>query len=216
MKPEVKKIMVDLLRNNSELYEYSNKIEEAFIVLKECIKNGNKIMVCGNGGSASDSEHIVGELMKGFKLPRKLKSFELKLLEDAFPKDGEFLYDNLQGAIPAISLVNSCALISAFNNDVSPEMCFAQQVYGYGRKGDVLIGLSTSGNSTNVIYALKTAKAFGLKTIGMTGISGGMMEAICDVVINTPSSDTYRIQEYHLPIYHALCAMLEEEIFGSK
>jgi phosphoheptose isomerase len=172
------------------------------------------VLICGNGGSASDAEHITGELMKGFLLKRPVPAdFRVKL-ESAFgASDGAYLADNLQGAVPAISLVSQSAIITAFSNDVASDMAFAQQVYGYGRPGDVLIGLSTSGNSGNVINAAKTAKAIGMGVIGITGEMGGDLAQFCDFTIRAPEKVTYLAQEYHLPIYHCLCAMIESELF---
>ena len=187
-------------------------ILEAFHLLKETYKNGGKVLVCGNGGSAADSEHIVGELMKSFMIKRKLPGAMRDKLAAVSP-DGYFIGENLEGALPAISLVSQSSLISAFSNDVSSDMVFAQQVYGYAKPGDCLIGLSTSGNAKNVIYAAYTAKAMNMKTIAITGQSGGDLKEICDVTINVPSQSTPEIQEYHLPIYHTLCMMIEREFF---
>nr|WP_249315866.1 SIS domain-containing protein [Bacillus sp. FJAT-49711] len=191
----------------------SQFILEAFQLLKEAYHNRGKVLLCGNGGSASDCEHIVGELMKGFKLKRPVDDSFKQKIERSFPNDSDYISSHLQGALPAISLVSQSSLISAFANDVAADMIFAQQVFGYGKEGDVLIGLSTSGNSVNVIHALKVAKTIGLKTIGLTGENGGEMKDICDVTICVPFEETLDIQERHLPIYHTLCIMLEEEFF---
>lgn len=188
-------------------------IEGAFILMRDSFKGGGKLLVCGNGGSAADSEHIVGELMKGFMLPRKVPQADRAKFNSVSPVNGDYISDNLQGALPAISLVSQSAIISAFSNDVAPDMVFAQQVYGYGRLGDTLLGLSTSGNSKNVIYAAETAKAMGLSTISLTGESGGQLKDICHCTIRVPSEITPSIQEYHLPIYHTLCIMIEREFF---
>ena len=170
-------------------------------------------MVCGNGGSAADAEHIVGELMKGFKLKRPLSAEQRLLLKSAFPDDGDFFADNLQQAIPAISLVSQTSVSTAFANDINPEMVFAQLVMGYGKPDDTIIGLSTSGNSQNVVNACKVAKASGIKTIGFTGESESLLSKVCDVTIRVPAKEVYRIQELHVPVYHTLCAMLETEMF---
>lgn len=191
-----------------------NDILSSFLMISECCKSGGIIMTCGNGGSAADANHIVGELMKGFKRKRKLTLKQRACIENVFPKEGPWLADNLQQAIPAISLVDQSALVSAFVNDVCPDMVYAQQVYGYGRGGDVLIGLSTSGNSRNVVNACKVAKALNIKTIGLTGEKGGDLCDICDVIIRVPAIDVYRVQEYHLPIYHTICSMLEVELIN--
>ncbi|MBS4220899.1 SIS domain-containing protein [Bacillus sp. FJAT-49711] len=209
MKTEVEK----LVGKYPELSVCSQFILEAFQLLKEAYHNRGKVLLCGNGGSASDCEHIVGELMKGFKLKRPVDDSFKQKIERSFPNDSDYISSHLQGALPAISLVSQSSLISAFANDVAADMIFAQQVFGYGKEGDVLIGLSTSGNSVNVIHALKVAKTIGLKTIGLTGENGGEMKDICDVTICVPFEETLDIQERHLPIYHTLCIMLEEEFF---
>ena len=202
-----------LIARRPELRQCCRDIEAAFSVLCESFRSGGKLLVCGNGGSASDSAHIVGELMKGFKSRRPLNQRQFEALEFACPGEGKALADHLQQTIKAIALTDQAAISTAFANDVAPDMVFAQQVLGYGRRGDVLIGLSTSGNSRNVVNACKVAKAFGVKTIGFTGEAGGALAGLCDVTIRVPARETYRVQEYHLPVYHALCAMLEAEIF---
>lgn len=184
---------------------------EAYELLWEAYGAHNKILVCGNGGNAADAEHMVGELMKGFKRKRELVPAE----KGAFGAVGQVeLADKLQQAIPAISLNSQTALCTAIGNDIGYDMVFAQQVYGYGRAGDVLVAMSTSGNSANVVQAAKTAKVQGLKVIGITGERDSRLEQYCDICLKMPSSETYRIQEYTLPLYHALCAMLEERAFG--
>lgn len=209
MKSEVEK----LVAKYPELSVCVQPILDAFNLLKEAYRNEGMVLLCGNGGSASDCEHIVGELMKGFKLKRPVDDSFKQQLQRSFPNDFEYISSHLQGALPAISLVSQSSLTSAFANDVAADMIFAQQVFGYGKRGDVLIGLSTSGNSVNVIHALKVAKTLGLKTIGLTGENGGEMKEICDVTICVPFEETLDIQERHLPIYHTLCIMLEEEFF---
>lgn len=176
-------------------------ILHAYELLEKCYKQKGKILVCGNGGSASDSEHIVGELMKGFVLPRKV---EPELLPGK----------KLQYGLPAISLVSQSAIISATANDNGAEMIFAQQVMGYGIKGDTFIGLSTSGNSENVVLAAELAVKLGLSAIGLTGQEGGRMKEICNCCICVPETETYKVQELHLPVYHCLCMMLEQHFFG--
>ena len=173
-------------------------------------------MTCGNGGSAADAEHIAGELMKSFKRQRPITGEQRAALSAAFPDGGAYLARHLQQGIPCISLVSQVSLMTAFANDVAADMAFAQQVFVYGCPGDVLIGLSTSGNATNVVNACATAKASGVKTIGITGEHGGKLRGICDVTIAVPARETYRVQEYHLPVYHALCAMMEGSIFFEK
>ena len=176
-----------------------------------------RVYVCGNGGSAADSEHIVGELMKGFLLPRKLGAQERQAFEKACPASAAYLMENLQGTLPAVSLVNSVGLGTAFANDQAPDLVFAQQVFGLGAAGDVLIAISTSGSSQNVLYALDVARAKGLRTIALTGEKGGRMAAehLAETVIRVPATETFKIQEYHLPVYHMLCIAAENEFFGA-
>ncbi len=184
------------------------EIELVFCIMKDSYEKGGKLLVCGNGGSAADSDHIVGELMKGFYKQRRLPAAE----KIRFGEQGE----KLQGALPAIALSQHSALSTAFLNDVDPEMVFAQQVYGYGVEDDVFLGLSTSGNSVNVISAAKVAAAKGMKVIAMTGKDGGAMRELSDVCLVVPAQMTADIQEFHLPIYHALCAMLEDYFFPGE
>lgn len=189
-------------------------IQKAFEILAESYEHGGKLLTCGNGGSAADSEHIVGELMKGFKLPRKMTalfSLQLKAVDEEL---GSVLADNLQGALPAIALDGHPALSTAYMNDCEPLLCFAQQVNGYGNKGDVLLCISTSGNSKNVLYAAVTAKAKRMRVIGLTGAKESNLATFADVCIRVPETETYMIQELHLPVYHCLCLMLEERFFG--
>jgi D-sedoheptulose 7-phosphate isomerase len=153
--------------------------------------------------------------MKGYLLPRPVPDEVREELVNLFPEEGSYLADHLQGALPTLSLVSQMALITAYANDVAADMIFAQQVYGYGQPGDTLIGISTSGNSRNVLHALRVARARGLQSIGITGKSGGEMARLCDVALRVPREQTTDIQERHLAIYHALCAMLEEEFFRS-
>lgn len=178
-------------------------IQKALDISVETYKNGGKILVCGNGGSASDSEHIVGELMKGFMLKRPVN-------DERIPEE---LRVGLQGSLPAISLPSQCAILSAFINDVDPEMMYAQLVYGYAKKEDLVIGLSTSGNSKNIVKAVEVAKCLGVKTLSMTGEKASKLSEISDVTIRVPATETYKIQEYHLPVYHYLCAEVEKIFF---
>ena len=189
-------------------------LERAQEVLTSCARSGGLIMVCGNGGSAADAEHIVGELMKGFLLPRPLaEDMQGKLIEN-FPQEGAFLAKHLQSGIRAISLVSGVALPTAFANDVAGELAFAQQVFGLGKAGDVVWGISTSGNSANVNHAFRVARTLGMTTLGLTGRNGGPMAELCDVELRMPAGETPLIQELHLPVYHALCAALEAELFA--
>lgn len=205
--------ITDLTARYPALADCVGDVADAVDTAADCVRAGGKILVCGNGGSASDSEHIVGELMKSFVLKRKLPEEELSILKD-ISADGEYIYNNLQGAVPCISLVNEAALCTAYANDCAPDLGFAQQVYGLGNGNDVLIGISTSGNSKNVIYAAQTAKLKGMKVIGLTGEKEARLDKLCDVCIKVPASETFKIQEYHLPVYHAFCLALEEEFFG--
>lgn len=199
---------------HSELQTCLQDIQGAFQILESSFRKGGKLLVCGNGGSAADSEHIVGELMKGFRLPRALPEAFRRNLIAAFPEDGNYLAGHLQGALPAISLTGPSALVSAFANDVAADMVFAQLVYGYGVQGDVLLAISTSGNSKNVIHALQVGRSLGLHTIGLTGRAGGVMKAFCEITICAPADTTDEIQEKHVIIYHTLCALLEEAFFS--
>lgn len=200
-----------------ERYPQLNVIKQDLINAVEKIidayKNGNKIMVCGNGGSAADSLHIVGELMKAFVLPRKLTAKMQEKIEKVSSKP-EYLQKNLQMALPAISLVNEVSLLTAYANDMAPDLNFAQQVLGQGKRGDILIAISTSGNSENVIYAVEVAKAMNITSISLTGKSGGKLKNLSDITIAVPETETYKIQELHLPVYHAICLAIEAEFFG--
>lgn len=190
-------------------------IRRAYQILETAYSSGSKLLVSGNGGSASDSEHIVGELMKEFKLKRKVYGQQAVDLKEIDAELGLTLANNLQGALPAISLTGHSALQTAFMNDAEPELVFAQQVNGYGKPGDVYLGISTSGNSKNVLYAAVTAKSRGLKVIGLTGSKENKLMKYADVCIRVPETETYKIQELHLPVYHCLCLMLEERFFGT-
>jgi phosphoheptose isomerase len=196
--------MENLLKRYPALEVCASDIQVALELMIDTYKNGGKILVCGNGGSASDSEHIVGELMKGFISKRPVN--DERIPEDTAKK--------LQGSLPAISLPSQCAILSAYINDVDPEMMFAQLVYGYAKPEDLVIGLSTSGNSKNVVNAIEVAKCLGAKTFCMTGIGGGKLNEISDVTIKVPEMETYKIQEYHLPVYHYLCAQVEKKLFA--
>lgn len=196
-----------------DLAPCADSIEAAFEVLRTTFASGGKLLICGNGGSAADSEHIVGELMKGFERNRPIDDVLRQRLREIDPERGSYLADHLQGALPAIALSGHAALTSAVNNDVAGDMVFAQQVLGYGKVGDCLIGISTSGNSANVLNAMHVARALELRTIGLTGRTGGLMRFLSDVLICVPADRTLEIQERHLPIYHTLSLMLEEEFF---
>jgi len=205
---------VDLLiERYPSLYICRNSIIEAYKIMeKSYLKNG-KLLIAGNGGSAADSEHIVGELMKGFKKHRKLNNEYQKSLISVNKELGQTLANNLQGALPAIALDGHPALTTAYMNDCEPLLCFAQQINGYGNKNDTFLAISTSGNSKNIIYATVVAKAKGLKVVGLTGSKDSKLSEIADVCIKAPNTETYMIQELHLPIYHCLCLMLEDKFF---
>lgn len=203
-----------LIERIPDLAVCRDAIEQAAALLTHTYEAGGKVLVCGNGGSAADSEHIVAELMKGFMLRRSVPDAVRSDLLASWPEEGEYLAGKLQGALPAISLVSQTALISAFSNDVAADMIFAQQVYGYGRSGDALIALSTSGNSANVVNAVKVARVVGLRTIGLTNSDGGKLAQVCDVCIKAPRKITPEVQELHIAVYHALCALLEEKFFS--
>lgn len=205
-----------LIERYPRLVVCQEDIKSAYEILETAYQKGGKLLVCGNGGSASDAEHIVGELMKEFKLKRKVYGNHAATLKEIDPELGQVLADNLQGALPAISLTGHSSLQTAFMNDVVPELVFAQQVNGYGKEGDVFLGISTSGNSKNVLYAAVNAKAKGLKVIGLTGSKENKLMKYSDVCIRVPETETYKIQELHLPVYHCLCLMLEEKFFGEK
>ena len=190
-------------------------IQLAYQHLKDAYSHGRKLLVCGNGGSASDSEHIVGELMKEFKLKREVYKNQAEAMNQIDPELGDILARHLQGALPAIALTGHSSLTTAFMNDSNPELIFAQQVNGYGKPGDIFLGISTSGNSRNVLFAAVVAKAKGLKVIGLTGQKPCKLAQLADVCIQVPEVDTYKIQELHLPVYHCLCMMLEEHFFGT-
>jgi D-sedoheptulose 7-phosphate isomerase len=214
MRPDTRALLSTLFSGHPCLEPCERSISAAFDLLATCYHKQGKVLVCGNGGSAADSEHIVGELMKGFHLRRPVSDRERQTLMDRYPEDGAELADGLQGALPAISLVSQVSLCTAFANDVSSDMVFAQQVHGYGRTGDVLIGISTSGNALNVANAVRVAMARGMETIGLTGGSGGLLKTLCTVALIMPHDSVPVIQELHQIVYHALCAMLEREFFS--
>jgi len=202
-----------LLQRYPDLTPVAGAVTAAADRLITCYRAGGKVLLCGNGGSAADAEHVVGELMKGYQSRRPVPKTLRQALEAAYPTEGAYLADHLQGALPAISLVSQTALLTAIVNDIAGDMIFAQQVYGYGRPGDVLIAVSTSGTSANVLHALRVARAIGLTTLGITGRTGGRLSPLCEVAICVPHDDTPEIQERHLAIYHALCAVIESALF---
>lgn len=207
--------MSELYTRYPQLKNCAESIEAALNLFIETYKNGGKIMVGGNGGSCADSEHIVGELMKGFMLKRPVGAdFREKLKSLGFD-DAEELCDNLQGSLPAISLPSQSAILSAFINDVAAETMYAQLVYGYATDKDLLICISTSGNSKNLVQAAKVAKAKGAKILSLTGEKESALSKISDVTVRVPETETYKVQELHLPVYHYLCAMTESEFYDN-
>lgn len=196
--------MEELLKRYPALSECKEDISAALDLIIDTYKNKGKILVCGNGGSAADSEHIVGELMKGFMSDRPVS-------DERIP---ERLRKKLQGALPAISLPSQTAVLSAFINDAAPEMMYAQLVYGYAEKNDLVIGISTSGNSENIVNAVETANAVGAKTLSLTGARESRLSEISAVTVKVPETETYKVQEYHIPVYHYLCAAAEKYFFG--
>lgn len=207
-----------LIKRYPALSVCEEEIEKAYEIMEECFASGHKLLIAGNGGSCSDGEHIAGELMKGFKLQRKCTEEFAKKLKSIDAERGAELAEKLQGGLPTIALDNHQALNTAYVNDVENGglLTYAQQVYGYGKAGDVLLGISTSGNSKNVAYAAVVARAKGMKVIGLTGAKGGNLASVADVTIKVPETETYMIQELHLPVYHCLCLMLEERFFGEN
>ncbi len=189
------------------LEECKNDIYNAFTAMAQSLKNGGKILCCGNGGSAADCDHFAGELLKGFLKKRPLSADEKAKFSDSF------IADNLQKGLPVISLCTHSALMTAFSNDAVPSLVFAQQVYAYAKNDDVLLCLSTSGNSENIVYAAETAKAAGCVSIGITGKNPSRLSEICDICIRLPETETFKIQELTLPVYHCIAAMLEDYFF---
>lgn len=206
-------IFRNLIERYPVLEPVQESIRQAGEVLENCYKNGGKLLIGGNGGSSADAEHIVGELMKGFVKKRPLPDEIKRAIMAADAAGGKQLADSLQGALPAIALSGHPGLSTAFLNDVDGEMTYAQQLYGYGQAGDVFLGISTSGNSKNIDYAVTVAKALRLPVVGLTGKDGGILARRADVAIVVPEDETFKIQELHLPIYHTLCLMLEECFF---
>jgi D-sedoheptulose 7-phosphate isomerase len=192
----------------------ARELYAALDLLETCARDGHKVLLCGNGGSSADADHIAGELMKSFCYRRPIDDAFRRELMAQFPAAGAELAGALERTIPAIALAGQVASMTAFSNDVDYRYAFAQQVYGLGMAGDVLIGISTSGNSANVVHACRVARVRGLRVIGLTGASGGQMVELCDVALRAPARETHLVQELHLPIYHALCLGLEERLFG--
>lgn len=208
-----REFLEELIERYPVLEPVKEDIWNVYKLMEECYAGGGKVLIAGNGGSSADAEHIVGELMKGFKKPRSVTAEFAEKLREADGERAEELIQKLQGGLPAISLSSHPALCTAYLNDVDGNLITAQQVYGYGKEGDVLLGISTSGNAKNVMFAVAVAKAKGMKVAALTGNNGGKLGKAADVAVIVPEPETYRIQELHLPIYHVLCLMLEERFF---
>lgn len=203
-----------LIERYPKLEGVRQSIIDAYLIMEECYENGGKLLIAGNGGSAADSEHIAGELMKRFKIQRPVSDEYAQRLMEIDSERGRELAKNLECSLMAIPLVAHEALSTAYINDVDGYGVFAQQLFGFGRKGDVFLGISTSGNSKNIMNATVVARASGIKVIGLTGANGGELAMVADAAIKVPETETYMIQELHLPIYHCWCLMLEDRFFG--
>jgi len=215
LEARIQKHIDTLIERYPQLSDCAKDIENAYLIMEEAYENDHKLLIAGNGGSAADSEHIAGELMKRFKTPRPVPVDFADKLKEIDPERGEELAHNLERGLMAIPLVAHEALSTAYINDVDGLGVFAQQLYGFGRPGDVFLGISTSGNSKNVMSATIVARALGIKVIGLTGAKGGELAYASDVSIRVPETETYMIQELHLPVYHCLCLMLEDKFFGT-
>ena len=206
-------MLEELIHRYPQLKCCEGEIAEAIEMMLDTYRRGGKILVCGNGGSAADADHIVGELMKGFLLKRPMNDSTAENFREALGDEADRYVKKLQRGIPAISLPAQSAVLSAFANDADAELVYSQLVFGYGREGDLLIGISTSGNSKNVVAAVQTARALGVKTLSLTGAKESKLSRWSDCTIRVPETETYRVQELHLPVYHELCAAVEAELF---
>ena len=213
---ENNQILIELIARYPQLVSVEQEIRKAATCLIICYQQSGKVLVCGNGGSCSDSDHIVGELMKGFEQKRPVGEGLKKQLVAMDGERGKYLSEMLQQGLPAISLTAHSALITAVANDTDGDLIFAQQVVGYGNPGDILIAISSSGNSRNVLDAAITARAKGMTVIGLTGETGGKLKPMCDILINVPGKSTPLIQELQMPVYHALCLIVEHAFFGNS
>lgn len=212
----IKKTLESRIEEFPPLYECLEDCFRASLSMIQAYNQGAKVLVCGNGGSAADSDHIVGELMKSFQVKRPLNDFEKSKFEKVYGSEGGLLASMLEKAFPAISLTSAGSLITAIANDIDSSLIFAQQVYGYGAKGDILLAISTSGNSENIIKAVMVGKTLGLTTILLTGRNGGKLSSLCDIVIKAPSNEVAVIQAYHVVAYHAICAAVEASFFDKQ
>ena len=213
MKTETEKILNDTFKKYCHSESLKSHVENAFKKLRVCLKSCSRFYLCGNGGSAADCEHIVGELLKSFRIKRALPQEYVDALLN-LGEDGAILARDLEGGLPAVSLCSHTAFLTAFSNDKNPEAAFAQQLSALGNRGDVLLAISTSGNSRNCVLAALAAKAKGMSVLFLGGGNGGRLKSVADVALIVPETETYAVQELHLPIYHCLCAMLESEFFG--
>lgn len=202
----------ELVSRYPVLESVSENLDKVYVALKTCFVNDKTLFCAGNGGSAADSEHIVGEMMKGFLLPRPLNEITRSAIRQRTGDDT--LAGKLQMGLRCISLISHPSLNTAFMNDVDPMMIFAQQLFVLGRSGDAVIGITTSGNAENICNMFKIARARSITTILLTGDRSGLCEPFADLSIHVPASETYKVQELHLPVYHCLCAMLEENFYG--
>ncbi|MBR7161213.1 MAG: SIS domain-containing protein [Clostridia bacterium] len=210
-------LLDELFQRYPALKACEKDITGALALMNEAYRSGGKILVCGNGGSCADAQHIVGELMKGFLLKRPMTAAQKNAFEEALGKeDAEAFASRLQRGIPAISLDGMNALFTAYLNDADAAYVYAQAVFGYGKPGDLLIGISTSGNSKNVVLAAKAAKALGVRTVALTGARESALSELCDVTVRVPETETFKVQELHLPVYHYLCAEMEKTFFGEE
>lgn len=216
LEPRLEEHIDLLISRYPTLGEVKQDIIGAYLMMEECYEHDGKLLIAGNGGSAADSEHIAGELMKRFKTPRPVTAEFAEKLKATDPVRGENLARSLERGLMAIPLVAHEALSTAYINDVDGLGVFAQQLFGFGRPGDVFLGISTSGNSKNVMSATVVARALGIKVIGLTGAKGGELAGVADVAIKVPETETYMIQELHLPVYHCWCLMLEDKFFGRE
>jgi D-sedoheptulose 7-phosphate isomerase len=210
------KALDDLQAHYPELERTMESVHDACDMIVSTYMNGGKVLTCGNGGSAADAEHIVGELLKSFELKRPLSDQIASQIRESCPDEAQLFIDQLQMPLSALSLTSHLAFSTAFANDEEPSLVFAQALLGLAKAGDVLVALSTSGTSENVVLAVKLARALGVRTIGLTGKNGGSLPGICDICICAPAERTYRVQEYHVAIYHAICRAIEDGFFGHQ
>ena len=215
MKASSLRFLEELVIRYPALQGCRGALSAALEALADSFAAGGQLLVCGNGGSAADALHITGELMKGFILQRRMNERTAAALKASCP-DGAYLAEHLQGALPVHALAAETALFTAYANDEQGDLVFAQQVWGYGRTGDALLAISTSGRSANVLYAAQAARFRGMATVALTGEDGGRLRGLCDVCIAVPGRESWRVQELHQPVYHALCLALEEEFFGEN